>query len=131
MRMTSRTDIMIIYDKERKYQREVFGDYNQDKSLSFPSFIAFLKTYAREIELYYTKRWQTEKPDWMIDCAEHNNHGVAPIKAYEQTIKLMALAGAALETYTQLDPDNWRKNPHQDAEKWKNQTGKGEDKTDE
>ena len=118
--MTKRADVIEIYKKERDYQKEVFGDYKHDKSLSFPSFIAFLRTYIKEIELYYTKRWQTEKPGWLIDCAEHSNHGVAPIKAYEQLIKVMALAGAALETYAELDPEKWREDPEKDALKWKN-----------
>ena len=116
--MTSRTKVLELYIKEREYQRKVFGDYTNDKSLSFPSFICFLKTYAKEIELYYTKRWQTKKPDWLITCAEHDNHGVAPIKAYEQLIKLMALAGAALEVYAEIDPDKWREHPEEDAAKW-------------
>ncbi|MHA1802254.1 MAG: hypothetical protein ACTSWJ_11000 [Candidatus Heimdallarchaeaceae archaeon] len=116
----SPAEIMELYLKERDYQSKIFGDYKTDKSLSFPSFIIFLQTYIKEIELYYTKKWQTDLPEWMLNCAEYRNHKVAPVKAYEQLIKVMALAGAALEAYAEIDPEKWRQNPHQDGEKWKN-----------
>jgi hypothetical protein len=57
----------------------------------------------------------------MISCSEYKNHKVAPVKAYEQLIKVMALAGAALEAYADIDPEKWRQNPEKDGEKWKNQ----------
>jgi hypothetical protein len=30
----------------------------------------------------------------------------------------MTLAGAALETYTKIDPNEWRSNPEIDRKKW-------------
>jgi hypothetical protein len=115
-------DVIKLYEKEREYQKSVFGDYATDKSLSFPSFICFLQTYIKEVELYYTKRWQRILPEWMLNCIEYKNHKVAPVKAYEQLVKIFTLAGAALETYADIDPNKWRLNPEKDGEKWKIQT---------
>jgi myo-inositol catabolism protein IolC len=38
----------------------------------------------------------------------------------------MALSGAALESYAELNPDMWRVDPIKDAEKWKDITCKGD-----
>lgn len=111
-------DIMKLYFKERDYETQVFGDYANDQSLSFPSFLMFLKTYVDKAIEAYTGKWQRELPPWLITCKELQNHGVAPIKAYEEVIKIMALAGAALETYTEIDAEKWRENPEEDSKKW-------------
>ncbi len=110
--------IMKLYFKERDYEINVFGDYGDDKSLSFPSFLLFLKEYVDKAISAYTGKWERELPPWLLSCKEFENHGVAPIKAYEEVIKIMALAGAALETYTKIDADKWRENPDEDSKKW-------------
>lgn len=114
-------EIFELYKKERKYEKEVFGDYKYLRELSFPSFIVFLKTYLSKIEKSYTEKWENELPPWLIDCQEFSMSGSAPAESYEQLIKLFALAGAALETYAKIDVEKWRSNPQEDMEKWKNQ----------
>lgn len=65
------------------------------------------------------KKWDNKLPPWLINCEEFKNNGIAPVKAYEEIIKVMSLAGAALETYTEIDPSKWRENSEVDALKWK------------
>ena len=117
-------DVIQIYLKERDYEKSVFGDYKNLPELSFPSFLIFLKQYADKALQAYTEKWDTELPPWLKGCVEMGDcegtpQGSAPVKAYEEVIKIMALAGAALETYTDLDASKWRKNPEEDAQKWK------------
>jgi len=119
MSQIKEANIAKIYFKERDYENEVFGDYTDDKSLSFPSFLLFLKTYIDKAMEAYTGKWERELPPWLLSCKEFENHGVAPTKAYEEVIKIMALAGAALETYTTIDAEKWRENPDEDSKKWK------------
>ena len=118
MSKSKEVDIMKLYFKERDYEIKVFGDYADDQSLSFPSFLLFLKTYVDKAIEAYTGKWERELPPWLKSCKELENHGVAPIKAYEEVIKIMALAGAALETYTEIDAEKWRENSDKDSEKW-------------
>jgi len=119
MSNSKEVDIMKLYFKERDYEVNVFGEYSDDKSLSFPSFLLFLKTYVDKAIAAYTGKWERELPPWLISCKEHENHGVAPIKAYEEVIKILALSGAALETYTKINADKWRENSEEDSKKWK------------
>lgn len=107
-----------LYEKEREYERCVFGEYEDIKSLSFPSFIIFLEQYIEKAKKAYTEKWQDELPPWMKSCVEFDKHRAAPVKAYEEIIKVMALAGAALETYTVIDSKKWREHPEVDARKW-------------
>ncbi len=109
-----------LYIKERKYQTMLFGKYEDDKSLSLSSFLIFLKTYIDKAQTAYSGKWQRNLPPWLKNCNEYKNHGVAPVKAYEELIKIRALAGAALETYTDIDVNKWRENPEKDIKKWKN-----------
>ena len=108
-----------LYDKEREYERSVFGEYSDDPSLSFPSFLLFLEEYVRKAKQAYVGKWQKDLPPWLKTCVEHQNGGYAPVKAYEEIIKEMALAGAALETYAAIDVSKWRENAESDAQKWK------------
>lgn len=108
-----------LYEKEREYERSVFGEYHNDPSLSFPSFLIFLEEYVKKAKKAYAGKWEKDLPPWLKGCKEHMNGGYAPVKAYEEVIKVMALAGAALETYTAIDPSKWRENAESDAEKWK------------
>ena len=119
MSKSKEVDIMKLYFKERDYEIKVFGEYSDDKSLSFPSFILFLQRYVDKAIAAYTGKWERELPPWLTTCKEFENHGVAPVKAYEEVIKIMALAGAALETYTTIDAEKWRENPEEDSKKWK------------
>jgi len=117
----NRSQVIALYEKERQYEEEVFGDYSKIKSLSFPSFLVFLRVYIDKAEKAYAGKWEKELPPWLKTCAEFETEakGAAPVKAYEEVIKIMALAGAALETYTIIDASKWRENPETDAEKWK------------
>jgi hypothetical protein len=117
--MNKEFDIINLYFKERDYEIKVFGEYSDDKSLSFPSFLLFLKRYVDKAIEEYTGKWERELPPWLNSCIEFDNHGVAPVKAYEDVIKIMALAGAALETYAQINAEKWRENPEEDSKKWK------------
>ena len=119
MSKSKEIDIMNIYFKEREYEIKVFGDYGDDNSLSFPSFLLFLKEYIDRAIAAYAGKWEREMPPWLLSCKEFENNGVAPVKAYEEIIKILALSGAALETYTNLDAKKWRENPDQDSIKWK------------
>ena len=115
-------DVIQIYLKEREYERLTFGEYKNLTELSFPSFLIFLKQYIDKAIQAYTEKWDTELPPWLKSCNERNEltpTAAAPVKAYEEVIKIMALAGAALETYTDLDASKWRENPKEDSMKWK------------
>lgn len=112
-------DIMELYKKERNYERSVFGEYKDDPSLSFPSFLLFLEQYIQKAKASYVGKWDKDLPPWLPNCVEHINGGFAPVKAYEELIKVMALAGAALETYAAIDASKWRENGESDALKWK------------
>jgi hypothetical protein len=108
-----------LYKKERDYERSVFGEYKDDPSLSFPSFLIFLEKYVQKAKAAYSGKWDKELPPWLNDCIEYHNGGVAPVEAYAEIIKVMALAGAALETYAVIDFSKWREHSESDALKWK------------
>lgn len=112
-------DVMRLYFKERDYERQVFGEYSDDPSLSFASFLVFLKQYVDKAISAYAGVWTTELPPWLLSCKEFENNGVAPVKAYEEVIKIMALSGAAIESYAEIDAKLWRTNPEEDSKKWK------------
>jgi hypothetical protein len=107
-----------LYQKEREYEKKVFGDYSDAQELSFPSFILFLEEYVAKMRKAYVGRWSPHLPPWLLTCKELDDDGNAPSEAYENLIKLFALAGAALETYTQIDPKKWRANAEEDMIKW-------------
>jgi|WetSurSiteA1Bulk_404760.scaffolds.fasta_scaffold00030_41 hypothetical protein len=110
-------DIVRLYEKEREYQIDVFGDYKKITTLSFPSFLIFLEVYLDKAKKAYAGKWTKNLPAWLISCAEGND-GTAPVKAYEEVVKIMALAGAALETYAEIDPEKWRETAEIDRLKW-------------
>jgi hypothetical protein len=109
--------ILEVYKKEREYQRECFGEYINIKSLNFASFLNFIKTYLEKAEKSYSEKWDQSLPPWLLSCKEIEE-GSAPVQAYEELIKVMALAGAALETYTDINPEEWRGDPNE-GRKWK------------
>lgn len=107
-----------LYDIEREYQKCCFGDYKDIDTLNLASFLEFIETYLKRAKEAYSGPWSRDTPDWMVTCNEMKS-GNAPIKTYEELIKVFALAGAVLETYTTLKPENWRKNPDSYGTKWK------------
>lgn len=107
-----------LYKKERNYQKECFGEYSRIKALNFASFLNFIRIYLEKSEKEYSGVWDQHLPPWLIDCKERIDGGSAPVKAYEELIKVMALAGAALETYTDINPQEWRSDP-EEGKKWK------------
>jgi len=120
----TRDQVIALFNKERNYEELVFGDYAQIPALSFPSFIIFLKDYVDKAEKAYTGKWEKELPPWLKSCRESElsgspEGGTAPVKAYEEVIKIMALAGAALETYSVIDASKWREDPEKESQKWK------------
>lgn len=104
-----RTEELIdLYIKERDYQTTVFGDYSKSPALNFGTFIIFLDQYLDRIKKAYVDKWDKELPEWMITSKEFIQQKSAPVEAYEHLIKLMTLAGAALESYTDIDVEKWR-----------------------
>ena len=81
-----------------------------------------------KVEKAYAGVWSSKEkfPDWLKNTVESENGGTAPVEAYENLIKLMALAGAALEAYVEVDVDLWRRNPELDSKKWFENKTKGE-----
>ena len=114
----SEAKVIELYKKERDYQRCCFGEYVDVKSLTFSSFLHFIEAYLNKAKSAYCGPWKKDLPSWMNNCKEMEE-GSAPIEAYEELIKVMALAGAALETYSDLNPQEWRPDPEQEGQKWK------------
>lgn len=111
--------IFELYKKEREFEATVFGDYSQVGALNLASFITFIEEYIEKVRTAYTGKWESELPPWLVTCREYELHGNAPVKAYEEMIKIMALAGAVLETYTQIDVSKWREDLEAAVQKWK------------
>jgi hypothetical protein len=122
------SDIIKLFIKERDYETCVFGDYKNNPTLNLASFITFLKIYLDRVEKAYAGVWSPKEkfPDWLKDTVESKNGGTGPVEAYENLIKLLALAGAALEAYAEVDVDSWRRNPELDSKKWNENKSKGE-----
>ena len=106
--MSTENEIIELYKKERKHQKKLHGEYTDAAQLSFPSFVIFLRRYLNKIEEEYTEGWTEEKPPWLKTSTEFEKSGSAPVKSYMELIKLFTLAGAALETYTEMDVEQWR-----------------------
>ena len=100
--------ILEVYRRERIHETRKFGDYQKIESLNLASFLLLIEEYVKRAKAAYTSKWSSELPPWLKDCAENKLHGTAPVEAYEEIIKIMALAGAALETYCEVLPDEWR-----------------------
>ena len=101
-------NILELYQRERHHETLKFGDYKKIKSLNFASFLLLIEEYVLRAKKAYTGKWSDELPPWLKNCAEYELHETAPIEAYAEVIKIMALAGAALETFAKIDPDKWR-----------------------
>jgi hypothetical protein len=110
-------DLMKLYEKEREYQKKVFGDYKNNPCLNISSFLMFLDNYLDKSKKFYTSKWTNNPPPWLKSTKEMAQQGSCPANTYEELIKIFVLAGAALESYTVIDPDKWREDGIKD--KWK------------
>lgn len=103
--------ILELLRKERAYEFKTFGSYKDYKSFNVLSFITFIEEYINKSKQIYSSKWRGDEiPTWLTNCKELTEQGTAPIEVYENLIKIMSLAAAALETYTELDVEEWRKN---------------------
>jgi len=107
---TSREDLLKLLIKELDYQVSIFGDYSDDKSLNIASLILIIEVYLKKAKKAYVAEWKFEKPDWLSYAKEQGdtNLRAVPVGAYEELIKVFALAGAALESFSQINPNEWR-----------------------
>ncbi len=113
----TRDELFGLFELEREYEESIFGNYKENQALGLPSFIIFLKKYVDKMIDEYTSVWTSDLPPWLISCRESEIQNKAPVKVYEELIKVMALAGAALEAYADIDVAMWR---HEGAKpKWK------------
>jgi len=101
-------ELFQLYIKEREYQTKIFGEFKKNPSFNLASFLLFLESYLKKSISFYSDKWTSEKPAWMLFCSELENQGTAPILSYENLVKVFVLAGAALETFTEIDPVCWR-----------------------
>ena len=104
----TRQEIFELLEKERRYEEQIFGNYAQNNALGPSSFVIFIKEYADKLIESYTNKWSADLPPWLISCKESIEQGNAPVKVYEDLIKIMALAAAALEAYAEVNIDEWR-----------------------
>jgi len=110
--------VLELYGKERAFQTKAFGEYKDVSALNIASFLLLIEEYLEKAKKAYASKWSSELPSWLPNCAEHNIEGSAPVKTYEDLVKIMALAGAALETYGEYEPDKWRADLESDLQKW-------------
>lgn len=116
--MSNQDDVLKIYKKERDYERCVFGEYANVKSLNVASFIVIIKEYLNKMEKAYSGKWNKELPSWLESSKEFEDEGSTPVEVYKNLIVVMTLAGAALEAYSKLNPEHWRENQEEDKKKW-------------
>lgn len=108
MNETKQNNVIELYRRERKYEEQKFGSYDRNEVLSVASLLLFIRYYVDRALESYVKDWTTEIPEWLISTFESETQLTAPVKTYEDIIKIMALAGAALESYTVVNPEKWR-----------------------
>lgn len=114
----SELQVLELYGKEREFQTKAFGSYDDVDSLNFASFLLLIEEYINKAKKAYAGKWSKELPPWLESCNEFEIEGTAPVKAYEELIKVMALAGAALETYGEYNPEKWRADLEAALQKW-------------
>jgi hypothetical protein len=112
-------DILKLYQKEREYQKDVFGEYKNNPSLNVGSFLLFLDEYLDKAKKSYVSKWTNNPPSWLKSTKELSQQGSCPASTYDELIKIFVLAGAALESYTVIDIDKWREGGIKD--KWKDE----------
>jgi len=98
-----------LYLKEREYEKRVFGSYEDNPNLNVASFLQFIEETLEKAKSSYANKWENSLPPWLIGCREAKNNTAAPVLTYEYLIKIMALAGAALEAYAVVNVDEWRR----------------------
>lgn len=114
-----RHDLIALYNKEREYESCCFGEYSDIKALNPASFIIFIRIYLEKAEKAYSGPWAKDTPEWLRTCYELERDGeTAPVEAYANMIKVMALAGAFLETYADIIPEEWRTDMLAEGRKW-------------
>ena len=111
-------ELFQLYQREREYQKCCFGNYSDLQSLNFASFLLFIEEYLSRAKKCYSGKWEGELPPWLISSTEMKE-GSVPVEAYEQLVKVFALAGAALETFANINPEKWRIDPEEESTKWK------------
>jgi hypothetical protein len=111
-------DLFALYNKEREYQKCCFGEYNNIDSLNLASFLVFIRQYLKKAEKGYAGKWEQDLPSWLVSSKEMKE-GSAPFEAYEELIKVFVLAGAALETFANINPEEWRKDLTSESRKWR------------
>lgn len=104
----TKDEILDLLKKEREYQETVFGDYHLLKSFNVATFLEFIEDYITRAKKSYVGKWTNELPPWLISCRESKEQITAPAETYESLIKIMTLAAAALEIYTDIDVTKWR-----------------------
>jgi hypothetical protein len=111
-------ELIKLYEKEREYQNEVFGEYKSNPSLNLGSFLLFIDNTLQKAKKYYVSKWTNDLPPWLLTSSEYLSQESAPANTYEELIKIFALAGAALESYAAIDSSKWREEGVKD--KWRN-----------
>ena len=101
-------EVTKLYEKERSYQRDAFGEYQNNPSLNLASFLEFLDDYVKRAKEEYVTKWTPSLPPWLKNCKEQQLQGSAPVRTYEHLVKIMTLAGAALEAYADINIEEWR-----------------------
>jgi len=114
-----------LYKKERAYEESIFGDYSKDPNMNVASLLLMIEVYLQKAKDSYVSKWEYDRPDWLLNAAECKNNKTCPVpsKSYEHLIKVFALSGAALEAFTDIDPNLWRDEGIK--EKWNNYFPKG------
>lgn len=112
-------ELIDLYQKERSYQTEIFGEYKNNPSLNLGSFILFLDAYVQKAKKYYVSKWDKEEetPKWLLSSRELFDQGSCPSDCYQELVKIFTIAGAALEAYLSVDVSKWRDEGIK--EKWK------------
>lgn len=120
----TKEELFKLYEKEREYQRKAFGEYSKNNTLNVSSFLTFIQEYLEKAKKAYVYEWSSKKPDWFETSREFIELGTAPIETYEHLIKVFALTGAALEVFSLINVEEWRKEGVK--EKWlRKQTKEG------
>ncbi len=124
-RTTSREDLIKLLIKELDYQVSIFGNYKEDQNMNVASLILMIEEYLEKAKKAYMSQWKHEMPDWLERVKEQGDTNLtpfpAPVKTYEELIKVFALTGAALEAFTKIDPNHWREDGIKD--KWTTNVG--------
>jgi len=107
--MDSKIENLIrLYLKEREYQNNIFGNPGENPVLTPNSFLTFLDIYLNKAKTSMCENWTDEIPPWLNHCRELDFQDKAPVATYGYLIKIFALAGAALESFADIDPEFWR-----------------------